>query len=141
MRWILIACGTAALLAAAHPGFAQDGDRSEMTVRERVEAELLTYRDQLALSDYQFSQVELILKSGIRERVAIAQRYGLDEFGDSGVSMDSKEQRRMLKELKQSRKDTAERMERYLDKDQMKAFKQFQEERSERLLAQLDPDN
>ena len=44
----------------------------------------------------------------------------------------------MEKDLKQSRKDTAERMKRYLDKDQYKAFKQLQEDLHDTIVARIE---
>ncbi len=127
---------TAAVLAVAPLAVAQDDEG--LSVREQVDQELEVFRTELGLSEYTWTQVELILKSGIRERVAIARRYGLDETGSNYQALENKEKRRMQKDMKESRKNTAERMERYLDKDQMKAFKAFQEEQRDKMLARLE---
>lgn len=117
---------------------AQADETGEPSVRERVQQELEQYREDLQLSNYQWSQVELILKSGIRERIAIAQQHGVDEM-DDWSQLDRKAKRELSKDMKESRKNTAERMERYLTKDQMKAFEDYQDEQRDRLLARLEP--
>lgn len=117
---------------------AQADETGEPSVRERVQQELEQYREDLQLSNYQWSQVELILKSGIRERIAIAQQHGVDEI-DDWSQLDRKAKRELSKDMKESRKNTAERMERYLTKDQMKAFEDYQDEQRDRLLARLEP--
>lgn len=117
---------------------AQDEDSGEPTTRELVDAGLEDLRQQLNLSDYQWTQVEHILKSGVRQRVAIARRYGLDGTFESIEALDRKDKKRMEKDLKRNRKDTAERMKRYLDKDQYKAFKQLQEDLHEAIVARIE---
>lgn len=117
---------------------AQDEDSGEPTTRELVDAGLEDLRQQLNLSDYQWTQVEQILKSGVRQRVAIARRYGLDGTFESIEALDRKDKKRMEKDLKRNRKDTAERMKRYLDKDQYKAFKQLQEDLHEAIVARIE---
>ena len=124
-------------LALTGTALAQDEERTGPSVREQVDSQLEVYRTEMGLSDYTWNQVELILKSGIRERVAIAQRYGLDQEGAMD-NLSNKDKRQMRKELKESRKNTEERMERYLDKEQMKAFKQFQEEQRDQMMARLE---
>jgi len=113
-------------------------DVTEPTTRQRVETELEDYRTQLDVSDYQWSQVRLILKSDIRERMAIAQRYGLDETGGDPEEIDSKDLRRLKKEMKESRKATEDRMERYLTKEQMKTFEKLNNQFHDELMAQLE---
>ena len=51
--------------------------------------------------------------------------------------MSSKDKRKMSRELKDSRKATVERMERFLAKEQMKEFKAIQREREEALKERL----
>ena len=108
------------------------------TTRQVLETELEDYRTLLEVSDYQWSQVRLILKSDIRERMAIAQRYGLDGSEGSLEQLSSKDLRRLKREMKDSRKATEERMERYLTKDQMKAFEKLNDQFHDELLAQLE---
>ena len=115
------------------PALAQE-ETAGPTTRERVESQLADLKERLALSDYTWNQVHLILKTSIRERVAIAKKYGLEQPGDFDA-MSGKDKRRLGKELKKNRKDTQERMERYLDKDQMKEFKAIQEEVHQEWLA------
>lgn len=131
-----IACILALVLASTPLAMAQDTD--EPTTRQMVETELEDYRTQLEVSDYQWSQVRLILKSDIRERMAIAQRYGLDESGDSPELLSSKDLRRLKREMKNSRKATEERMERYLTKDQMKAFEKLNDQFHDDLMTRLE---
>lgn len=130
-KWL--ACLLASALIVSTPIAAQD-EPAGPTTRERVEIELEDIRQRLDLPDYTWNQVHLILKTSIRERIAIAQKYGLEEAA-SGEALSSKDERRMRKELKHSRKTTAERMERYLDKQQMKTFKALQDEIDTKLLA------
>ena len=132
----IIALLCATLLAM--PAMAQDEEQTGPSVREQVDQELEVFRNELGLSDYTWAQVEVILKSGIRERLAIAQSYGLDGTPGALDNMERKDKRRMMKEMKESRKNTAERMERYLDKDQMKAFEAFQEQQRDEMRARLE---
>jgi len=130
---------TLALLTVNAPsGWAQEEDTIQSTTRQRVETELEDYRTRLNVNEYQWNQVRLILKSDIRERMAIAQRYGLDGSSESVEQLSSKQLRRLKREMKDSRKATEERMERYLDKDQMKAFEKVNEELHDDLLARLE---
>lgn len=109
--------------------YAQTADSSDTpTTREIVDNQLTRYRDTLALSDYQWTQVERILRSDIRERVAIAQRFGLDGSDASATDLDKKQVRALERALKDSRDFTEERMKRYLEKDKFKEFKALQEE-------------
>mgnify|MGYP000283048714 CR=1 FL=1 len=131
----LLTLATAAWSLAAT---AQDDTDTGPSTRELVDAGLEDFRQQLNLSDYQWTQVEQILKSGVRQRVAIARRYGLDGTFESIEAMDSKDKKRMEKDLKRNRKDTADRMKRYLDKDQYKAFKELQEDLHEAIVARIE---
>lgn len=108
------------------PAGAQD-DGDEPTTRELVDAQLIRYREELALGDYQWAQVEAILRSDIRERVAIARRYGLDGSDESAANLEKKQLRALERQLKDSRDFTEERMKRYLDKPKFKEFKALQE--------------
>ena len=117
---------------------AQEEADSGPTTRELVEAGLESFRQQLNLTDYQWTQVEQILRSGVRQRIAIARRYGLDGTLETIEGLDRKQKKRLEKDLKQSRKDTAERMKRYLDKDQYKAFKQLQEDLHDTIVARIE---
>lgn len=113
-------------------------DKDDVVVtstRDRMELQLAEYKDQLDLSEYQWSQVEVILKSGIRERVAIANRYGVGVNGEAIETLDRKDQKQMARELKACRKDTLQRMKRYLDKEKYKEFKVIQEQAHAELLA------
>jgi len=130
------ACMLLLCALACPPATAQD-EPTGPTTREQVDTQLEALRQQLALSEYTWNQVHLILKTSIRERIAIANKYGLDAAEDR-VELSSKEQRRMRKELKSSRKSTAERMERYLDKEQMKAFEKLQEAIDTEFLARVE---
>lgn len=124
------------LSLVAVPAAAQE-DPSPASTREQVEQELADIKTQLTLSDYQWTQVEMILKSSIRERVAIAKRYGLE---DGGVeALEGKEKRALKREIKSSRKFAEQRMKRFLSKDQMKEFKALQERIDSRLLEQIEP--
>lgn len=108
-------------------------DEAGETVREQVDAQLMEYQERLDLDDYTWSQVHLILKSNVKERLAIAQRYGLDGQGEAYDQLSGKEKRQMRGELKENRKATTDRMERYLTKDQMKVFKEIQEEHRDQM--------
>lgn len=137
MKYLPVVAALALLLAAGPLAVAQETEL-QSTTRERVEAALEDYRKQLNVTDYQWTQVRLILKSDIRERMAIAQRYGLDGSGEALEQLSSKDLRRLKREMKDSRKATEERMERYLDKDQMKAFEDLNEQYHDDLLARLE---
>jgi len=130
----------AGALVLAH-AIATPAHGSEVTVRDQVATELEKYHAGLGLSDYTWTQVEVILKSGIRERVAIAQKYGLAGPDDPPPTLDAKQRKELEKELKLSRKTTEDRMERYLDKDQMKQFEAFQDERYHAFLTHLEGSN
>lgn len=121
--------------AVAAPAAAQDG---EATTRERVELRLEDLKGRLDLTDYQWTQVEMILRSSIRERMAIAERYGLDGDRETLTELEGSDKRAMRRELKACRKDTEKRMKRYLDKEQYKEFKAVQEAIHEELLTRLD---
>lgn len=134
---LLISLLAAATAIGMTTACAQEEESEGPSVRELVDQELELFRTELGLSDYTWTQVELILKSGIRERVAIAQRYGIDQEG--GVeNLTNKDKRHLRKELKESRKNTEDRMERYLDKEQMKTFEDFQEQQRDQMLARLE---
>ena len=108
------------------------------TTREMVDARLADMKERLALSDYQWTQVEMILKSSIRERVAIIRRYGLDGGPEAIAALEGAEKRAMRRELKDTRKETEKRMKRYLDKEQYKEFKVIQEEIHDELIARVE---
>lgn len=73
----LLALMLIALLASA-PLAAQDSaDATGTTTREVVDERLAELKTELDLTDYQWSQVEMTLKSSIRERLAIIRRYDL----------------------------------------------------------------
>jgi len=131
--------GFLALPVAPHAAaqVAADGE-AVTTTRAMVEAELAELKTELALGDYTWTQVEQILKSGIRERVAIARRYGAEGGMELIQPLDGSEKRAMKRELKDSRKDTEKRMKRYLDKEQMKAFEAVQDEQYDALLEWLE---
>lgn len=122
---------TLALALGATAAGAQDSTRALMA--EQLE----DYRAALELSDYQWTQVELILKSGIRERIAIARRYGLDDT-EALASLDRKQRRAMQRDLKDARKFTRDRMKRYLDKEQFKRFEAYQDDIYEAIDARID---
>jgi hypothetical protein len=124
------------LASGLEPAMAQD-DVVVLSTRDRMEMQLAEYKEQLDLSEYQWSQVEAILKSGIRERVAIANRYGVGPGGVPLEALDKKQQKEMARELKDSRKETLQRMKRYLDKDKYQEFKTIQEQAHAELLAQV----
>lgn len=130
---LLLACAVAPLTVIAQ----EQPQAATTTTRELVDTRLADLKERLALSDYTWEQVHLILKTSIRERIAIGRKYGLDG-GDSSEPLSSKEKRQMRRELKSNRKATANRMERYLDKDQMKEFKRVQEEIHAEVLARLE---
>ncbi len=113
-------------------------DEPGATTREVVEQHLEDMKTRLDLDDYTWSQVERILKSSIRERVAIARRYGLDGELESLADLEGSEKRAAKRELKQCRKDVEKRMKRYLDKEQYKEFKAIQEEIHEEMLARIE---
>lgn len=132
---LMLTLSLLAALAVAGPATAQDG---AVTTREQVEQRLEDLKGRLDLTDYQWTQVEMILRSSIRERMAIAERYGLDGDPATFSELEGSDKRAMRRELKDCRKDTAKRMKRYLDKDQYKEFKALQESIHEELLARLD---
>lgn len=108
------------------------------TTREMVDDRLADMKERLALDDYQWTQVEMILKSSIRERVAIIRRYGLNGGAEAIAALEGAEKRAMKRELKDTRKETEKRMKRYLDKDQYKEFKAIQEEIHDELIARVE---
>lgn len=116
------------LLAATPLAAQEDAENSGTTTREEVDTRLAAIKTDLNLDDYKWSQVEMILKSSIRERVAIIHRYGLDGSTDTLEPLEGSEKRAAKRELKESRKDTEKRMKRYLDKAQYKEFKELQEQ-------------
>lgn len=116
------------LLATTPLAAQEDAENSGTTTREEVDTRLAAVKTELNLDDYKWSQVEMILKSSIRERVAIIQRYGLDGSTDTLEPLEGSEKRAAKRELKESRKDTEKRMKRYLDKAQYKEFKEIQEQ-------------
>ena len=127
-----------ALLGAGHVGAQTGDDNDTPTTRELVDEQLTRYRESLALSDYQWTQVERILRSDIRERVAIAQRFGLDGSDASAADLEKKQVRALERALKDSRDFTEERMKRYLEKDKFKEFKALQEEIHEEFEQRLE---
>lgn len=116
-----------ALFAATPVAAQQNAEDSGITTREAVDTRLTELKTELGLDDYKWSQVEMILKSGIREQIAIVRRYGLDGSEQRLEPLEGSEKRAAKRELKDSRKDMEKRMKRYLDKDQFKAFKEVQE--------------
>ncbi len=108
------------------------------TTREMVEDRLVDMKERLALGDYEWTQVEMILKSSIRERVAIIRRYGLDGGPEAIAALEGADKRAMKRELKDNRKNTEKRMKRYLSKDQYKEFKVIQEEIHDELIARVE---
>ncbi len=131
----ILACLAVIGTLVAMPAGAQE-EQAGPTTREQVETELSELKEQLGLPEYTWTQVHLILKTSIRERLAISKKFHLDEISDI-EELSSKQQRSMRKELKRSRKSTAERMERYLDKEQMKNFEALQEDIDTEFLARL----
>ncbi|MEE4174661.1 MAG: hypothetical protein V2I57_10460 [Xanthomonadales bacterium] len=131
-----------ALLSAGTTTAAQEDGaivaKPDATTREMVENRLADMKERLALDDYQWTQVEMILKSSIRERVAIIRRYGLDGGVEAIAALEGAEKRAMKRELKDTRKETEKRMKRYLDKDQYKEFKAIQEEIHDELIARVE---
>jgi hypothetical protein len=127
----------AGLLLASAAATAQN-DKPAATTREVVEQRLEDMKTRLALDDYTWTQVERILKSSIRERVAIAHRYGLDGEIESLAELEGREKRAAKRELKQCRKNVEKRMKRYLDKEQFKEFKAIQEEIHEEMMARIE---
>lgn len=116
-----------ALLATAPLAAQESPDSNGATTREVVDERLAELRTELDLNDYQWSQVEMILKSSIRERLAVIRRYDLDDSEARSEPLEGSEKRAAKRELKESRKDLEKRMKRYLDKEQYKAFKDRQE--------------
>lgn len=113
-------------------------DESGVTTREVVEQRLDDMKTRLDLDDYTWSQVERILKSNIRERVAIARRYGLEGDLETITELEGSEKRAAKRELKQCRKDVEKRMKRYLDKEQLREFKAIQEEIHDEMMARIE---
>lgn len=135
----LLSAALVTVVLAVTPGHAgAQEDSDEPTTRELVDAQLIRYREQLALGDYQWAQVEQILRSDIRERVAIARRFGLDGSEASAASLEKKQVRALEKQLKNSREFTEERMKRYLDKPKFKEFKALQEQIHDEFEARLE---
>ena len=141
-RLLLLATACLALLSGSTLLSAQDAPSvtatPNETTREMVEERLADMKGRLALSDYDWTQVELILKSSIRERVAIIRRYGLDGGLEAIAALEGPEKRAMKRELKENRKNTEKRMKRYLDKEQYKEFKAIQEEIHDELIARVE---
>lgn len=128
-------------LAAAAPAGAEEAGAEEAgtsTTREVVESRLEEMKSQLALDDYTWSQVEMILKSSIRERLAIINRYGLNGEGVSLDNLERADKRAVRRELKDCQENAEKRMKRYLDKEQYKEFKSIQDEIHDELLSRLD---
>ncbi len=123
----LLALMLIALLASA-PLAAQDSaDATGTTTREVVDERLAELKTELDLTDYQWSQVEMTLKSSIRERLAIIRRYDLEDSAAREEPLNGSEKRAAKRELKNSQEDLEKRMKRYLDKEQYKSFKDSQE--------------
>ena len=141
-RPLLITIVALALLSGSSLLSAQDATSvtatPNATTREMVDDRLAAMKERLALGDYEWTQVEMILKSSIRERVAIIRRYGLDGGPEAIAALEGSEKRAMKRELKDSRKNTEKRMKRYLTKDQYKEFKAIQEEIHEELIARVE---
>ena len=135
-RSMFILLAAAFLAFGAAPLHAQEDNIT--TTREVVESRLADMKDRLALDDYQWSQVEMILKSSIRERVAIINRYGLNGDDVTLENLERSDKRAMRRELKDCRKNAEKRMKRYLDKDQYKEFKAIQDEIHEELLSRIE---
>lgn len=133
---IFVLLATAVLALGAVPLGAQE--EAGTTTREVVETKLEEMKGRLDLDDYQWSQVEMILKSSIRERVAIINRYGLNRDDVTLDTLERSEKRAMRRELKDCRKNTEKRMKRYLDKDQYKEFKAIQDEIHDELMARIE---
>ncbi len=141
-RLLLLTTLALTLLASTGVALAQDAESPvatpNETTREMVDDRLADMKESLALSEYQWTQVEMILKSSIRERVAIIRRYGLDGGAEAIAALEGSEKRAMKRELKDSRKSTEKRMKRYLDKEQFKEFKAIQEEIHDELIARVE---
>jgi hypothetical protein len=141
-RLILIATVGLTLLSGSTLLSAQDEESvtatPNATTREMVEDRLTDMKERLALDDYNWTQVEMILKSSIRERVAIIRRYGLDGGPEAIAALEGAEKRAMKRELKDNRKNTEKRMKRYLNKEQYKEFKTIQEEIHDELIARVE---
>jgi hypothetical protein len=141
-RLLLSTASALALLASSSLLWAQEAASvtatPNETTREMVDERLADMKERLALSDYQWTQVEMILKSSIRERVAIIRRYGLDGGPEAIAALEGSEKRAMKRELKDSRKSTEKRMKRFLDKEQFKEFKAIQEEIHDELIARVE---
>jgi hypothetical protein len=141
-RRLLSTAAALALLAGHGLLWAQDAASvtatPNETTREMVDDRLADMKERLALTDYQWTQVEMILKSSIRERVAIIRRYGLDGGPEAIAALEGAEKRAMKRELKDSRKSTEKRMKRFLDKEQFKEFKAIQEEIHDELIARVE---
>lgn len=135
--WIAWACSALVCAWLVTPAMGQEGVPAS-TTRAMVDQRLAEMKDRLELSDYTWEQVHLILKTSIRERIAIAKKYGLDGSGEAVGELSSRDKRKMRRELKHVRKSTEDRMERYLSKDQMKEFKAMQEEIHEGLLTRME---
>jgi hypothetical protein len=141
-RLLLITTISLAIFSSGSHSWAQDPTSvtatPNETTREMVEERLADMKTRLALNDYQWTQVEMILKSSIRERVAIIRRYGLDGGPEAIAALEGAEKRAMKRELKDSRKNTEKRMKRFLDKEQYKEFKAIQEEIHDELIARVE---
>jgi len=116
-----------ALLGAAPLAAQESADDSGSTTREVVDERLAELKTELGLNDYQWSQVEMTLKSSIRERLAIVQRYDLEDGAARPEPLNGSEKRAAKRELKSSQENLEKRMKRYLDKEQYKSFRDSQE--------------
>lgn len=129
--------GALLCLSGINTAGAQD-ENTGPTTRELVDQQITRYRDTLELSDYKWAQVERILRSDIRERVAIARRFGLLGGDTSAADLEKRQVRALEKDLKQARSFTEDRMKRYLEKSKFREFKDLQEEIHEEFEAELE---
>jgi hypothetical protein len=126
------------LLGAVAPAaFAQAQDPEGPTTRDLIAERLDGYRDALELDDYHWSRVETILRSAIRERIAIGRRYGLEDEA-ALAALERSERRQLERDLEQARDFTLDRMERYLDEEQFERFEDYEDGIYEAIEARIE---
>ena len=135
LKFIFVSCLLLVAATPAAPAVAQESEGP--TTRDLIAEQLEDYREALELSEYQWSQVETILRSAIRERIAISRRYGLEDEA-ALAALDRKQRRDLGRDLDEAREFTDDRMERYLDKEQFERFEEYQDVLYEDIEARIE---
>ena len=135
LKFIIVTCLLLAAALPAAPAAAQENEGP--TTRDLIAEQLDGYREALELGDYEWSQVETILRSAIRERIAIGRRYGLEDEA-ALAALDRKQRRDLGRDLEEAREFTDERMERYLDKEQFERFEEYEDSLYDAIEARIE---